>query len=443
MSSSIPLREEESIKTKKSRVIRITQSVKFIIYISILCIIIFALLFLQFGRKTKSLWRILCNSQKFRRINPVMLPESVKDRIISPNTQVVFTESRLAERPICVKVWQRQRIKKDVAKQILYLLEGFIYNQRFAPGVYLGIMYLERLSADTQTFLPGHLTVVPHKSKLAHGEYAYVMRALQIDWRLDHRLHSEKEPLATNEGMIFLAKEVARLHRRAGYSFSNRGLPASIVDKLKFNQKFFAEALEELSQDGIDVYAYQEISSVMESAVFSLELNFKQRFDQGHIKRCHGDLKLTNLWIWPASAKFPQRLLALDCIDFNPDFCHIDTLSDVAMLAMDLQMHLLDRPQIHKSEDLVEVFISSYLQEAAEDEASARLLLKYYLTDKAMVCANVSILGDGASEQGRKYLSLALRHAQELQTLLPLPSGQVIHLKEKEVADTAGQSSTH
>jgi aminoglycoside phosphotransferase family enzyme len=372
-----------------------------------------------------------------------MLPESVKDRIISPTTQVVFTVSRLAERPICVKVWQRNRIKKDVARQILYLLEGFIYNQRFAPGVYLGIMYLERLSADAQTFLPGHLTIVPHKSKLTHGEYAYVMRALQIDWRLDHRLHSEKGLLATNEGMKFLAKEVARLHRRAGFSFSNRGLPASIVDKLKFNQKFFAQVLEKLSQDGIDVYAYQEISSVMESAVFGLETDFKRRFDQGHIKRCHGDLKLTNLWIWPASAKFPPQLLALDCIDFNPDFCHIDTLSDFAMLAMDLQMHLLDKSHHHVDEDLVEAFISTYLQEAAEDEASVRLLLKYYITEKAMVCANVSILGDGDQERGRRYLSLALKHGQELQKLLLLPSGQPIQLIEKKLSNTAESTPIH
>ncbi len=433
MSRLVSPQGEESVKAKKLSVIRIAQSVKYLIYTTILCVVILALLFFQFGRKTKSIRRILHNSRKFRRINPVMLPESIKERIISPTTKVVFTDSRLAEIPICVKVWQRQRIKEDVETQILYLLEGFSYNQRFAPGVYLGIVYLEELSADARTFQPGHLTIIPRESKLAYGEYAYVMKALQIDWRLDYRLDSEREPLATNEGMKFLAREVARLHRRAGISFSSRGLPASIADKLKFNLGFFAQALEQLSQDGIDVSTYRCISSVMEIAVFDLEPDFKRRFVQGYIKRCHGDLKLTNLWIRPASAKFPQQqLLALDCIDFNPDFCHIDTLSDVAMLAMDLQMHLLDGPHDHKGDDLVEVFISTYLQERTEDQASARLLLKYYIIEKAMVCANVSILGDGASERGRKYLSLALQHAQELQTLLPLPGAQAIPLLKRK-----------
>src|SRR5712692_2063429 len=423
MSRLVSPQGEESVKAKKLSVIRIAQSVKYLIYTTILCVVILALLFFQFGRKTKSIRRILHNSRKFRRINPVMLPESIKERIISPTTKVVFTDSRLAEIPICVKVWQRQRIKEDVETQILYLLEGFSYNQRFAPGVYLGIVYLEELSADARTFQPGHLTIIPRESKLAYGEYAYVMKALQIDWRLDYRLDSEREPLATNEGMKFLAREVARLHRRAGISFSSRGLPASIADKLKFNLGFFAQALEQLSQDGIDVSTYRCISSVMEIAVFDLEPDFKRRFVQGYIKRCHGDLKLTNLWIRPASAKFPQQqLLALDCIDFNPDFCHIDTLSDVAMLEKEIETLLTDlsdkSPGMRFGQKLAEHFLYTYLEKAKERSEAAWPLLEYYMTEKSMVCAYVSILYDNLPEQGKRYLDVARNHAQKLENML-------------------------
>lgn len=434
MSSSIPLRKEETIKNKKNKVVKIIQLAKYFMYISILCTLIFMLLFLQFGREIKSLKRILRNSQKFRRIYPMMFPQSIKDRIISSTTQVVFTESRLAERPICVKVWQRQRIKKETTKHILYLLEGFVYNQRFAPGVYLGIMYIERLSADTQTFLPGHLTLIPHKSKLTNGEYAYVMKTLPPQWRLDHRLYAEKMPLATIDGMKFLAREVARLHRRAGVPFSKRGLPASIAAKLKFNRQFFIQSLHKLSLDGIDVSAYQCIDAIMNTAVFDLEPDFKRRFDQGHIKRCHGDLKLTNLWI-----RLPQkRLLALDCIDFNLDFSHIDTLSDVAMFVMDLQMHLSS-----EQKPLVKEFVSTYLLEMAEDEKIVEAVLKYYITEKAMVCANVSILLDHASERGMKYLSLALQQARELQDLLSIRHVQTIHDVKEAIAESADLITIH
>ncbi len=435
---------EESVKAKKLSVIKIAQSVKYLIYASILCAVILALLFFQFRRNFHELQKVLRNSRKFRRVYPVMIPNSIKGRIITPKTQVVFTESRLAEISICIKVWQRQHIKEDVATQILYLLKGFIYNQLWAPRVYLFIVYLEGFSEDTQTFQHGHITIVPRKSKLAYGEYAYVMKALQIDWRLDHRLDSEKEPLATNEGMKFLAREVARLHRKARPSPSKRGLPTSIEKKLNFNMMRFEQALEKLSQDGSDVGAYQWINQLMKRAGIALDQDFWQRHNQGHIKRCHGDLKLTNLWIRPASAKYPkQQLLAIDCIDFNPDFCHIDTLSDVAMLAMDLQMHLLNGPQNSKCEELVEVFIATYLQEMKEHRESINALLQYYITEKTIVCAYVSILLDNDPERGRKYLSLSYQHAQRLQTLLSLPERLAVNAEEEEVANTVGLANIH
>jgi aminoglycoside phosphotransferase family enzyme len=429
---SFPVRKEEHIKTKKYRVLRIIQFVTYFINIVLFCMISISLLFLKYRPKTKIFGRNFRNLQKFHPIIPLIRPESVISRIVSPTTQVVFTESRLAERSICVKIWQRQRIKKDIREHIPYLLEGFIYNQRFAPRVYLGIMYFEKLSEDTQTFLPGRLALVPRKSKLAKGRYAYLMKTLPIDWRLDSRLYSAKEHLATNEGMKLLAREVADLHRRAGISFTKSGLPVSLAEKLKFNQHFFAQILEKLSQDGIDIHAYNYIGSVMEIAVRDLELDFQRRLDQRRIKRCHGDLKLTNIF-WPTSERGPQQhLLAIDCIDFNPDFCNIDTLSDVAMLIIDLQMHLT-----LKDSYLVDVFIATYLQEMAEDAVSIKRVLKYYSTEKAIVCANVSILLDSDPERGIKYLSLALLQATELQRMLPSSANQRVNVVEEEIVKSA------
>ena len=434
---------EDSAKAKKLNVIRIAQSIKCLIYATILCVVILALLFFQFRRNFPEMRKVLRNSRKFRRIYPVIIPNSIKkERIFTPTTQVVFTESRLAEISICMKVWQRQRIKEDLATQILYLLKGFINNQLWAPGIYLCIVHLEGFSEDTQTFQRGLITIVPRKSKLKYGEYAVVMKELKIDWRLDHRLYSENEPLATNGGMEFIAMEIARLHRKARTSLSNRGLPASIEKKLNFNLMRFGQALEKLSQDGINVSTYQWINQLMKRARVALDQDFWQRHNQGHIKRCHGDLKLTNLWIRPASSKHPQQqLLALDCIDFNPDFYHIDTLSDVAMLTMDLQMHLLGGPLASESDDLVEVFIAAYLREMKENRKSIHNLLQYYIAEKTIVCAYVSILLDDDLERGRKYLSLAQQHALRLQSLQPLTDEQAVHLKEDEVADILGMAT--
>ena len=136
---------------------------------------------------------------------------------------------------------------------------------------------------------------------------------------------------------------------------------------------------------------------------------------------------MSNLWVRPVSKRYPQQqLLALDCIDFNPDFYHIDTLSDVAMFVMDLHMHLTQKDSF-----LVEVFIDAYINEMAEDKKSVKPLLKYYIVEKAMVCGNVSILLDNAPERGKQYFLLALQQAEELQRLLPLSEEQVLPTVEK------------
>src|SRR5260370_41514472 len=120
-------------------------------------------------------------------------------------------------------------------------------------------------------------------------------------------------------------------------------------------------------------------------------------------KRCHGDLKATNLWVRPKSSlgglkKNGQELIALDCVDFNPDFCHIDTLSDVAMLAIDIEMHLTSKTDnsinARFGQKLAEHFLYTYLEEAKERSEAVWPLLEYYMTEKSMVCAYVSILYD-------------------------------------------------
>jgi aminoglycoside phosphotransferase family enzyme len=403
---------------------KIVESFTYFVYITVLCVIIFNLLVFQFGLIWRSFHKILLHLQKTLLTRHGLPSYVIDDRITSSTAQVVFTESKLIGIPICVKVWQRQRVKGDMARQIQYLLEGFIYNRRWAPGVYLGIAYLERLSQDAQVFRRGPITPIPRKRMLEQGEYAFVMKALEKEWRLDHCLRSGKETLATTDGMRFLAKEVARFHKKAKPSHGKRGLPDSIARKLEFNIKRLGQALQKSSEDGIEGSDYQWISHLMKRAVTGLVREFEQRYEQGHIKRCHGDLKLTNLWIRPASTTITQpRLLALDCIDFNPDFCHIDTLSDVAMLIMDFQMLLSNGPYSNECEKLVEVFMSTYLQEMKETREEVASLLQFYITEKAIVCTYVNILLDNDLEYGRKYLALAQQHGQRLLKALPSLEG--------------------
>ncbi len=96
------------------------------------------------------------------------------------------------------------------------------------------------------------------------------------------------------------------------------------------------------------------------------------------------------------------------------------------MLAIDLEMHLSDWLKMssnrQEGEALTRYFLKCYLGEMKEDsEENSRVLwslLEYYMTEKSMVCAYVSILYDERPVIGKKYLEVALAHAQRLEKML-------------------------
>ena len=356
------------------------------------------------------------------------LPYTFEEEIISTTPRVIFIRSKHDKQKICLKLWQRYDEKVFKAGLVIrradYLLEGFEFNRRFAPGVYLGITPV-KLSKDPRKILRGKLIENPDQTKLRKGvEYALVMKRLPGVWRLDRQLCQN---IGTAEGMKFLAKEVACMHKKLEKSLLGKGKPECIASKLALNRQLFEEALRSLPSDHFtDNYIenYRWIGNVMDRACNIYTPYFKQRYENGHIKRCHGDLKATNLWIRPKkrSGEELQELIALDCVDFNPDFCHIDTLSDVAMLAIDIETLLTDlsdkSPGMRFGQKLAEHFLYTYLEKAKERSEAAWSLLEYYMTEKSMVCAYVSILYDNLPEQGKRYLDVARNHAQKLENTL-------------------------
>lgn len=357
----------------------------------------------------------------------------IEDEIISASTRVIFTRSKHNNQQICLKLWQLydQKVcnEKLVTRDINYLLEGFEFNLRFAPDIYLGIVPVE-LSNDKKNILRGRLIEKPEKCQLKTGvEYALMMRRLEEKYRLDFQLKQRGKGIATRAGMEFLAREVALMHVQLDQSPHYIGGSVSILSKLKINIELFDEALNKSPNGYKHLEKYKWISNFMMQACKTYTNYFEQRREENHIRRCHGDLKATNLWIFPEKRAYflgmmkrSQQLIALDCVDFNPDFCHIDTLSDVAMLAIDLEMHVtksFDKSiDNYHGQKLAKHFLHSYLREIRETSIIAWPLLEYYLTEKGMVCAYVSILYDNHSEQGEKYLNIALIHARRLEKML-------------------------
>src|SRR5205807_6825134 len=128
------------------------------------------------------------------------------------------------------------------------------------------------------------------------------------------------------EGMQFLAKEVARMHKRLVRSSQQEmGTYKSIQSKLILNEELFQRALERLFADNqeqnICLEGSRKVIDVLKRSCKQYEGLFEERYCTGHIKRCHGDLKATNLWIRPfwglkILRQLPSQLVPLDCIDF-------------------------------------------------------------------------------------------------------------------------------
>lgn len=353
------------------------------------------------------------------RFSPVSIPYPIEKRIVSPATEVIFLRSiHRSGQQICVKIWRpcdnELYNTLDNHDCIHFLAEGLTFNSRFAQDIYLGIA---RIEVYNNFIRLGKLRRKPNETELQpDGTYALVMKRLDDTWRLDHQLTKK----AGKEDLVwFLAREVAQMHRSFEELPGSREFRLSIESKLDLNLHLFQKALDSMQAKSIfmtcsvDVKEYEKIKIIMNQSRMLLAEHFESR----SIRRCHGDLKATNLWIRSARGKHGRQLLALDCVDFNPSFCYIDPLSDIAMLAVDIEARYNDwitddKRQIgHKR---AKWFLATYLKAAQENDRARWTLLEYYMTEKAMICAYMSILFDGLPILGLRYLEVALRHARHL-----------------------------
>jgi aminoglycoside phosphotransferase family enzyme len=366
----------------------------------------------------------------------------IEKEFTSQATNVIFVHEIQTKRPACLKIWLPcdNGIYRTTDLKLCndYFMEGLKFNRHFAPGVYLGLARFITRDDLKHEVRCGRLITKPRRHQLKDDyNYTLIMNRLDDATRLDRQLSSEK--IGNFRGMEFLAEAIADMHKRLKQSSSNMGTPTSLAGKLHLNQQKFMEALHKVRKKTEFATFKQRIGrkglSSITSACSWLEgiaeiykHVFEHRYQAKKIRRCHGDLKATNVWLNPEGESKQDQLLFLDCVDFNPEFCHIDTLSDVAMMAVDLEMYLTHSPDGSQSvsKKLVQHFLYTYLQAANESEA-VWPLLEYYMVEKAMVGAYTYILFDRQPSLGEQYLDIVLTHSQKLQYYLPLSMNRGIH----------------
>jgi aminoglycoside phosphotransferase family enzyme len=259
-------------------------------------------------------------------------------------------------------------------------------NRRLSPDIYLGVV---PVSKDSGTLSLG-----------GEGEaigYAVKMKRLAQESRMDLLLQEGKvteDHIREISGIVVGFHQEIEVINDTGYS------SAEVVKRQIDDLGEFRDAIEEACGLG------EKVDASLEACDSFIEKNkelFEQRQSEGKIRDCHGDLHSANIFI-------TDRIIIFDCIEFSKDFRFIDTASEIAFMAMDLDAF--------GREDFSQLFVETYIR-LSKDGGIARML-PIYLCYRANVRAKIAAIdfqqhpGEEPKERMRKYVLLAERYSKML-----------------------------
>jgi aminoglycoside phosphotransferase family enzyme len=358
----------------------------------------------------------------------------IEDARQSECTLVLFSRHLLTSNSFVMKILKEY---KDTRYSLETLhnrqqcqLEALRQNREFTPEIYIGLARVDALNLDQKSIYIDEIIKDPSQEMLDPGaEYTLIMHPLPENRRLDYLLQEKEDPSLLGH-IRLLTKHVAYIHNRHVDSSLKEetvqwGSYEQLQRKLLHNFGLLDLVLLATKNDRYRVYDWtKETIDRMEWTIDWLKrmlLNafkqnhyhyyFQQRREGQHIRHCHGDLKSQNIWILPydhCCAEQPEKLVKiLDAIDFNPEYSNIDTLSDFAMLVVDIQTRT-------QSAELVNEMIRYYLELTDQDNEIARSVLNYYLVEKAIVGSAISITYDNLPALGLSLLDVAETHLNRL-----------------------------
>lgn len=259
-------------------------------------------------------------------------------------------------------------------------------NRRLAPELYLGVVPI------------GGTVEGPRVGAEPAIEHAVKMVQFPGDHTLDVILGREPVPQAAIHD---LADRIAAFHLSLT---PTRGEPAD---------RAALENLAELgsNSEGIERARLEPIGAWTRKKSAELSARLRQREAEGAVRECHGDLHLGNLaWI-------EGRIVPFDCLEFDRSLRCIDTLDEVAFLAMDLMAC--------GRADYAFDFIDRYLE--ITGDYGGLDLLRYYLVYRALVRSKVRALTAAQHPSGARdaspYLDLVERLIATRPPLLVITRG--------------------
>jgi len=276
-------------------------------------------------------------------------------------------------------------------------------NRRFAPELYLGVCPITSLEGEAR--LEGSGVVIEHAVK---------MRQFRREDELDRLLATARVAPAE---LAEFGRDLAHIHADLPVAEPTQtwGRPAAVRALILENLDECARAVEVFGADA-DVHA---LRTTLHARLEAASRWMSERFARGMVRECHGDLHSRNI------VRRGSRLLAFDCMEFEPAFRWIDVADEVAFLLADLD-------SCHQALH-AQAFLGGYL--AGSGDYQACRLLEVYKAHRSLVRAKVSALsvvsvaGKGAGEiaaarrRYEGYLDGARRSLAPKRPILILMSG--------------------
>lgn len=263
----------------------------------------------------------------------------------------------------------------SLAKRRLACEEEIRLNRRTAPDIYLDVVAI------------GGSAGAPRLDATPAIEYAVRMRRFARDDGLDFLL--ARNALGMDDiGQV--ATMIAAFHDGAARATDGgHGTPGRILE----------DALANFSQMPALAFDNENRERLRRLHDWTLAEHARHaplmeaRMRAGQVRECHGDLHLANM------VRHGGRIVAFDCIEFNPEMRWIDVANDLAFTLMDLR----HRGHAEFARLLLDVYLSQ------RGDWAGVPLLPFYLCYRAMVRAKVAAIRAHASIDKKRQHDEALQ----------------------------------
>jgi aminoglycoside phosphotransferase family enzyme/predicted kinase len=282
-----------------------------------------------------------------------------------------------------------------LAQRHYYCQEEVRLNHRLAPTVYLGVVPVLRVGNDYRVREAVNMqdaTVV---------DYLVRMRRLPPGRTLETLL---AEGRVGKEGIHALATRLIHFHQTAATSEAEvYGAPPvvwqALADNFTETASFVGHTISEKQYRSIQEFSQQFFAEHQDL--------FARRILHDRIREGHGDLRCEHVYF------LDQGIEMIDCIEFSPRLRTCDVASELAFLAMDMELR--------GAPALAAELIHAYATQA--NDADLLQLLPFYQCYRAYVRGKVESLKsreaeiptaeqERARQQARQAFRLAARYAR-------------------------------